>query len=190
MIEESNTHQEVNDKFADKLSPAAYAKKQIFNLVVQAGSAVAGYFAGKGIGGMLKNPGKELLYPESGYSLTKQKAYAWGGAFVGLMVSGIALMYGHWKNQEGARLAVKELNNDVGNMVAIRAKTNPDLVKENDTLHEMYDQLKTENIQMRQTLEAKGIPIEKRVQQIVENGPKTPMDQAMNPEPALSGRGA
>ncbi len=189
MIEESNTRQQVDDKFADKLSPAAYAKKQIFNLVVQIGSAVAGYFAGKGIGGMLKNPDK-VLYPESVYSLTKQKAFAFGGAIIGLMASGIALMYGHWKNQEGARLAVKELNNDVGNMVAIRAKTNPDLVKENDTLHEMYDQLKTENTQMRQTLEAKGIPIEKRVQQFVENGPKNPLEQAMSPEPALSGRGA
>lgn len=59
------------------------------------------------------------------------------GGIVGATIGGIILGYGKWKKKESERLAVGEINDDIAN-IKIRQRTDEELIRENNSLREMY----------------------------------------------------
>ena len=118
-------------KHNDELSASTYAGKKIYETIVS--------FLGIGLGAAVGYS----MDKHHGFQATAKKKFGWrtiAGAVVGSTISGIILGYQHWRKVESTKIAVQEINNDISNMT-IRQRTDPELIRENDRLREMLDQM-------------------------------------------------
>ncbi len=171
-----NPRKSIEEKYKDKLTPVAYAKKEIADFAISVGSMVAGGFIGNTIGNRLKKPGAvpdkdsvfgnvEKIYP---------KISVWGaliGSMLGGMVGGIIQGYSRWKKHESERLAVSEINEDVANM-KIRYRTDPELLRENERLREMLAEEEKKTEALKQQKEERTL-----AGKIAEEGPRSPLER-------------
>ena len=158
--DDTEHQKKIEQKYADKLSVKEYLLKDVVGSFISIGAAALGAFGGYHIGkqmggrfkfGALQNV--EHMLEEGSFDPTQKKyVLAFAGWVVGGVVGGIASTYNMWRKKEASQLAVQELSEDVANMTAIRSKTNPDLVKEMDSVRGMYDEVKAENTSLREKL--------------------------------------
>lgn len=143
---EGSDHQKkIEEKYASQLSVGEYIKKDVIGSLVTLGAGVVGGVAGWMLG---KSAFKGKSLNLGGFSLGIEFVTSYGGVLLGTILGGIPSTYNMWRKKEASQLAVQELNEDIAGMAAIRAKTNPDLVKEMDSLRGMYDELKAENARL------------------------------------------
>jgi hypothetical protein len=180
--EETESQKKIDEKFADKLGVSAYLWKNIRGLGFTIGGGMIGYFLGKQVSTLNHLEGKTYalgrvnnpLYKAEGYIVPLADAAKYIGAFIGINLGGMVSAYDIWRKREGAQLAVQELTEDMSNMAAIRAKTDPDLVKEMDSLRGMYDELKQENTNLRDKIGEPAKPGAKAL----ERGERSPTGHA------------
>jgi hypothetical protein len=147
---DSTEHQKkIEEKYAKDLSVGKYVEKNVGGTFISLGTAVAGYFAGGALAKAFHQAEKPALN-FLGSAIPRAAAFKWGAAYAGAMLGSMASFYSIWKKKEAAQLAVQEMNADIAGMTAIRSKTDPDLVKEMDSLRGRYDELKAENEQLKQ----------------------------------------
>lgn len=142
--------QKRSEELNDKLSPMAYAGKQVRILLVQ----MAGLLGGGGIGFWLGGIGAKTMRvpkfvadlmakgdPEAieklaAVEVPKKMVGATIGVFVGTVITTLVLGYEHWVKGEAERLAVDEINRDVAES---KLRMNPELQRENKLLREMVE---------------------------------------------------
>ncbi len=158
--DDTEHQKKIEQKYADKLSVKEYLLKDVVGSFVSIGAAALGAFGGYKIGEKMGGrfkfkslQGVEHSLEETHFDpLQKRYVLAFAGWMVGGIVGGIASTYNMWRKKEASQLAVQELSEDVAGMTAIRSKTNPDLVKEMDSVRGMYDEVKAENASLRDKL--------------------------------------
>lgn len=158
---DTTDHQKkIEEKYANELSVGSYVGKNLRGVVITLGAGAAAYFLGKQAAAWRGVSAKEYTFfaPKqanevfNGIAVRGENLYKWVAGYAGLNLGAMFSTYDIWRKKESAQLAVQELNTDVAQMTAIRAKTDPDLVKEMDSLRGMYDELKTENTTLREKL--------------------------------------
>jgi hypothetical protein len=73
----------------------------------------------------------------SGINTVSRWVFSLAGALAGTFVAGIVNAYEHWKNLESEKLAVSEINKDVGNLVNERAHFADTLNRQETLIKEM-----------------------------------------------------
>ena len=121
-------------RIEEQTSVGRYTMKQVKQEGVLILGAVAGYFAARGllknnkvaewaegkVASIMPAPAKHSIWQNT--KELSQRVFGFVGIMAGTMVSGIINTYEHWKNLESEKLAVAEINKDVGNLVGERAK--------------------------------------------------------------------
>lgn len=80
-----------------------------------------------------KVPGLKIVPSERGVYLS------FAGMFLGSLISGLTLGYGHWKKEKQAQLQVDEITKDISDIEVFK-KTDPELKKENTRLWAMLQE--------------------------------------------------
>ena len=112
----------------EKTSVGVYALKQVQQTVIPLIGAGIGWLLGAGI---LKNARmaqwieKRMAWKNafgSGFEVGGKPIFVGITTGIGTMIAGMFNTYEHWRNLESEKLAVAEINTDVGNLVAQRAQ--------------------------------------------------------------------
>lgn len=155
--DETKHQKHIDEKYSRELSFGSYVWKDVRGTAITLGAAFGGWIIGKHLATLRGVADK--IYPLKmlpNQNINGSTIYKWTGLFIGSQIGGVFSTYDIWRKKESAQIAVQELNDDVANLAAIRAKTDPDLIKEMDSVRGMYDEVKAENTALREKLGLRG----------------------------------
>lgn len=121
-----------------ELTPQKFAAEQLLNIVIQFGSAAAGFFIGKALSNVPAIAKRNTAYRFGAFTPASTI-----GTAVGSVVGSMALGYKHWRKTESERLAVGEINKDVADIIASRTGFEETLEQQGQVVRELRERMES-----------------------------------------------